>query len=57
MASEIASHVCRTKFGDSRAVGEEENRQISACKLKPTGAELLFLCEPEPVTIELDPAS
>jgi hypothetical protein len=26
MPSEIASHLCRTKFGDSRAVGEEEKR-------------------------------
>jgi len=52
--SEVAWHLCRTKFGDSRAVGEEE---ISACKLNPARAELPFLCEPEPPTIKLDRAS
>src|SRR5215510_4240012 len=28
--SEVAWHLCRTKFGDSRAVGKQKNWQISA---------------------------
>ena len=57
MSSEITRHLCRTKFGVSRAVGEEEDRQVSPGKLDAARAELPFVGEPEPATIELDPAS
>ena len=54
MPPEIARHLCRAKLCHSRAVGEEEDRQISAHKLHPPRPELPFLGEPQPATIELD---
>ena len=53
MPTEIAWHLCHTKLCYSRAVGEQEDRQISTCKLDPARAELSFMCVPEPTTIEL----
>jgi hypothetical protein len=57
MPSEIAWRLCRTKFGGSWAVSEEEDGQVSAVKLDPARAKLPFLCEPEPATVELDSLS
>ena len=42
MPSEVVWYVCRAKLCHSRALGEEEDRQISACKLDPARAELPF---------------
>ena len=56
MPSEIAWHLCRAKLCDSWSVAEEEDWQISTCKLDPTRAELPFERDPEPATIEFDTA-
>jgi len=39
MPPETPWHLCRTKLCAGRAVGKEEDRQISACKLDPARAE------------------
>jgi hypothetical protein len=48
MPPEIARHLCRAKLCHSRAVGEEEDRQISAHKLHPPRPELRFWVSPSP---------